>query len=202
MTTWLPSRPLLLASTSPTRRRLLTQGGLEPDVEAPTIDERHVEESMNGAPHRHVAAALALAKARDVSGRNPGRYVLGADQTLTCEGRAFHKPSGPDEAIEQLLALSGRKHVLRSAAAVVLDGVLLAAIEGVAVLTMRPLSRAEIADYVAAAGEEATSSVGAYRIEGLGSRLFESVKGDRTTIMGLPFLPLLGELWRLNLVAR
>jgi septum formation protein len=202
MTTWLPSRPLLLASTSPTRRRLLVQAGLGPDVEAPAIDERHVEESLTGASRREVAAKLALAKAQDVSLRHPGRYVLGADQTLDCDGRAFHKPAGPEEAIDHLLALSGRKHVLHSAAAVVLDGNLLAAFDDQAVLTMRPLSRADIEQYVAAAGEEATSSVGAYRIEGQGGRLFESVEGAQSTIQGLPLLPLLGALWRLNLVSR
>jgi septum formation protein len=202
MTTWLPSRPLLLASTSPTRRRLLIEADLAPDVEAPAVDERLVEISLEGASRRDVAAALALAKAQDVSGRHPGRHVLGADQTLDCDGRSFHKPSGPEEAIEHLLALSGRKHVLHSAAVIVLDGNVLAAFDDQAVLTMRHMSRAKIAEYVAAAGDEATSSVGAYRIEGLGSRLFERVEGAQSTIQGLPVLPLLGALWRLNLVTR
>jgi septum formation protein len=190
---WLVPQPLLLASTSLTRRSLLENAGLPVDTDAPRIDERAIEADFAGDPD-HLAAALAAAKAREVSARHPGRLVLGADQTLTCEGRAFHKPADLDAARAQTAALAGRTHFLRSAAALVQDGAIIAQVESVAAMTMRPLDAAFIADYVAAMGPRATASVGAYQWEGLGVHLFDTVEGDHFTILGLPLTQLLAAL--------
>ncbi len=115
---WLPPEPLLLASTSATRRALLASAGLPVETQAPGVDERAVEDAAQGGPPDPPALArrLAAEKARAVSRRHPGRIVLGADQVLDCGGAVFHKPADREAAREQLKALAGRSHVLHSAA--------------------------------------------------------------------------------------
>ena len=141
-----------------------------------------------------IAALLARAKALSVSSRQPGKYVIGADQTLALGGRLFSKPTGRAQAAEQLRALAGRSHELHSAVAVVRDGKILFEAVAIAGMTMRRLGDAEIDVYLDQAGEAVTSSVGAYQLEGLGVHLFERIEGDYFTILGLPLLPLLAFL--------
>ena len=193
---WRAAEPLLLASTSETRRTLLEAAGLPVETEAPGVDERSIEADFlarDVAP-AEVALRLARAKAIAVSRRHPNRLVIGADQTLDCEGERFHKPADIAEASAHLARLAGRTHVLHSAAALARDGVLLSDSIEDARLTLRPLSPAAIARYVALAGERATQSVGAYQVEGLGIHLFERIEGDHAAILGLPLLPLLAAL--------
>ena len=92
---WLEAEPLILGSGSAARREMLTAAGLPVEVVKPEIDERAVEQPLieQGVPADQIAAALACAKALAVSRERPGRLVLAADQTLTCEGVAFHKPA-------------------------------------------------------------------------------------------------------------
>lgn len=198
---WRGEAPLLLASTSPTRRKLLESAGLIVDVQASDVDERAVEAA--GAHDGPPALALRLAreKALAVSRRRPERLVVGADQTLACKGKMFHKPLGRAAAGGQLAALSGRTHVLHSAFALAQGGAVLHhGIEG-AHMTMRDLNPEAIELYLDAAGEAAMQSVGAYQVEGLGIHLFERIEGDHTTILGLPLLPLLAALREKGLLA-
>jgi septum formation protein len=140
------------------------------------------------------AQALALAKANDVSPRWPGRLVLAADQMLDCEGDWFDKPADRAAAARQLVRLSGRTHRLISSAVLSRDGTIVWSATTMAELAVRPLSDAYIDDYLEAAGEGVLSSVGVYQIEGLGVQLFQSIRGDHFTILGLPLLPLLAFL--------
>jgi septum formation protein len=181
---------------------MLIEGiGLSVETEAPGIDERAVEAA--GAHDGPPALALRLAreKALAVSRRRRDRLVVGADQTLACKGKMFHKPLDRAAAGEQLAALSGRTHVLHSAFALAQDGAILHhGIEG-AHMTMRDLSADAIALYLDAAGEAAMQSVGAYQVEELGIHLFERIEGDHSTILGLPLLPLLATLREEGLLA-
>ena len=198
---WRGGAPLLLASTSETRLKLLESAGLVVEVQAPRLDERAVEAagSHDGPPA--LALRLAREKALAVTRRHPNRIVVGADQTLACRGKLFHKPSDHGEAGEQLAALSGRTHVLHSAFVVAWRGAV--AHHGIesAHLTMRDLSADAIELYLDMAGEGALRSVGAYQVEGLGIHLFERIEGDHSTILGLPLLPLLAALRGMNLLA-
>lgn len=193
---WRGGKPLLLASTSSTRRVLLQGAGLPVETEAPGVDERAVEAAAlaEGAGPAEVARRLACAKALAVSRRNPDRVVVGADQTLACEGRLFHKPADAAEARAHLVRLAGRAHVLRAAVALARDGTVLSDVVQDARLVMRPFSPSAIERYVALAGEGATRSVGGYQVEGIGIHLFERIEGDHATILGLPLLPLLAAL--------
>ena len=136
-----------------------------------------------------------------MSAKNPGRHVIGADQTLALGDRLFSKPSGRAQAAEQLRLLAGNSHALHSAVAVARDGKIVFADVSIAKMSMRPLSDSEISAYLDAAGAAVTTSVGAYQLEGLGVHLFERIEGDHFTILGLPLLPLLKFLRRERLLA-
>lgn len=193
---WLAEVPLVLASGSTTRRDMLWAAGIPVETIKPGIDEREVEQPLRqeGASEDAIAGALACAKALAVSLANPERFVLGADQTLACEGVAHHKPADLAAARAQLAALSGRTHQLHSAFVLARNGEIVAEGMQSATLTMRPLSEAFIASYVATAGSAILSSVGGYQLEGLGGQLFETVESDHFTVLGLPLLAVLQAL--------
>ena len=187
---------LILASQSPFRRMLMENAGLAFQAQAAEIDERAAEAALaasNPTP-QEVAVALAIEKAKDVAGRNPGALVIGSDQTLSLEGRVFHKPADMAEAKGHLIAMSGRTHSLNCGIALVRDGETLWTHISIAHMTMRPLSEAFIDRHLARVGTRVLASVGAYQLEGEGVQLFERIDGDYFTILGLPMLPLLAKL--------
>jgi septum formation protein len=194
MTLWRGKRPLILASQSSARQALLANAGIDFEAVPADIDEREIQLAFGLSAPGDIAALLARRKALAVSARQPGRFVVGADQTLARGARLFVKPSGRTQAAEQLRALAGGSHELYSAVAVARDGAIL--FEGVFIarMTMRQLGEREISAYLDEAGEAVTTSVGAYQLEGLGVHLFERIEGDHFTILGLPLLPLLAFL--------
>jgi nucleoside triphosphate pyrophosphatase len=191
MTLWRGKEPLILASQSHARQVLLANAGINFESEPAAIDERQIQQKSNLSTPGDIAALLAREKCLFVSRRRPGRYVVGADQTLALGTRLFTKPSGRTQAAEQLRALAGRSHELYSAVAVARDGKILFEKIVIARMSMRALSEAEIGAYLGEAGATVTSSVGAYQLEGLGVHLFERIEGDHFTILGLPMLALL-----------
>lgn len=197
---WRSERPVLLASASPTRRRLLAAAGLPVEPEEPGVDERALQESLGLTEPKAVARALAEAKALSVSARNPDRFVIGADQVLVCEGEIMSKPEDAAAAHRHLARLQGRTHVLHVGVAIARAGMVEAEFSESARLTMRPLDDRAIARYLDLAGLAATRSVGAYEIESLGIHLFQEIEGEHTTILGLPLLPLLAALRRLGVL--
>jgi septum formation protein len=191
MTIWRGTKPLILASQSPARQVLLANAGIAFEAIPAGIDERAVQLGSGLSSPSEIAALLAREKAVAVSLRHPGRFVVGADQTLALGERLFSKPAGRSPAAEQLRALAGCTHELHSAVTVARDGETLFADAAIARMTMRPLDDAAISAYLDAVGAAVTSSVGAYQLEGLGIHLFERIDGDHFTILGLPLLPLL-----------
>jgi septum formation protein len=200
MTIWRGKDPLILASQSRARQMLLANAGISFEAVPADIDERSVQKNSGLSAPGEIASLLAREKACFVSSKNPGRYVIGADQTLALGNRLFSKPAGRAQAAEQLRLLAGCMHELHAAVAVACDGKVLFSDVSVARLTMRALSGAEIRAYLDEAGEAVTSSVGAYQLEGLGVHLFDRFEGDHFTILGLPLLPLLAFLRRERLL--
>jgi septum formation protein len=189
--------PLILASGSKIRARLLEAAGLAFIVEPPGLDESAMRQALSGdaiLEAQDVAEVLARAKAEAVSDLAPGAIVIGADQVLKLGDQILSKPDGMETARAELLDLSGRSHSLHTAVAIARGGEALWAYSDSATLVMRKLTPAFIGRYLAAAGEEVLNSVGAYQVEGLGLQLFEKIDGDYFSILGLPLLPLLDAL--------
>jgi septum formation protein len=191
---------LVLASKSASRSALLAGAGLDFDTEPSRVDERAVEEPLlaAGADPGAVALHLAEAKALDVATRRPGDLVLGADQTLGLGNERFVKPADVAEAREHLLRLRGRTHELHSALVLARDGEVAWRHVSVARMTMRTFTDGFLDRYLATVADEVTTTVGCYRLEVPGIRLFEAIDGDYFTILGLPLLPLLAELRHLG----
>jgi septum formation protein len=194
MTIWRGKQPLILASQSRARQMLLANADISFDAVPADIDERSVQKNSGLSAPGEIAGLLAREKACFVSSKNPGRYVVGADQTLALGNRLFSKPAGRAQAADQLRLLAGNTHELHSAVAVARDGKIVFSDVVVARMTMRRLDESEIEAYLDQAGQAVTTSVGAYQLEGLGAHLFKRIDGDHFTILGLPLLPLLAFL--------
>lgn len=201
MTVWRERQPLILASQSAVRKSLLVNAGIAVETVPADIDERGIQDRSGLKNPGEIAALLAGEKAKFISGKHPGRYVVGADQTLALGERFFSKPANRAAASAQIATLSGQAHELHSAVSVTKDGMALFSHVSVARMTMRALTDAEIAAYIEEAGDAVTSSVGAYQLERTGAHLFERIEGDHFTILGLPLLPLLAFLRSRNLLA-
>lgn len=194
--------PLVLASRSQARVRLLAEAGITAEAVPADLDERAVERPLaeSGVGPAEIALALAEAKARATAALRPGAIVIGCDQTLDLNGTKFDKAPDIAAARAQLSLLCGRTHVLHSAIAVLTpDGGLWRHVSD-ARLTMRSFSAAFLDEYVAAEGEALTGTVGAYRLEGRGIQLFSAIEGDYFTILGLPLLALTERLRTLGVL--
>ena len=192
------SRPLILASSSPVRARLLRSAGLCFDVVPGRIDEAALRAGLQaeGAAPRDVADALAEAKARKVSARHPGVLVLGCDQILAHDGAVLSKPADRDGAVAQLRRLRAQTHRLFSAAVLCADGAPIWRHVGEARLTMRDFSDSFLAGYVARNWPGLADTVGGYKLEEEGVRLFARVEGCHFAVLGLPLIELLTQLAR------
>jgi len=173
---------LVLASSSPRRRQLLAEAGLEFDVVRPPIEEpARFPQDVSPAAR---AEALAYFKARSVAERQPDACVLGADTLVAVAGRVLGKPADRLEAERMLRTLSGTRHV-------VITGVALLGPDGMrkissdsTYVTMRPLSEREIAAYLDS-GEWA-GKAGAYAIQESADRFVVKVEGSFSNVVGLP----------------
>jgi len=201
MPLWLDSRPLVLASKSDVRAKVLAAAGLRLEIRPAHIDERAVEAEAAAEDAVAAARVLARAKAMNVATAVPGRVVLGADQTLALGAQRFSKPANRTAAREQLQNLRGKTHTLHSALALVRDNEVLFEHADTARLSMRAFSDRFLDDYLGLAGDAALRSVGGYQIEGAGIHLFERIEGDYFTILGLPLMPLLDFLRQEGFVA-
>jgi septum formation protein len=188
---------VVLASQSGTRKALLEGAGVGFTALSPGVDEDSVKQELlaRHASPREIAGALAERKAMRISAERQADLVIGADQTLEFDGGLYDKVATLDAARERLRLLRGRTHRLEAAVAVARAGAVIWRETATAALTMRDFSDDFLEDYLAREADGLLSSVGCYRLEGLGAQLFSQVDGDYFAILGLPMLGLL-ELFR------
>jgi septum formation protein len=186
--------PLVLASRSPARARLLRAAGLAFTQAEALVDEASLRETLRaeGVLVEDAAVALAEVKAGFVARRSPpDAIVLGADQLLEVEGEWLEKPADAAAARRQLDRLRGRRHRLVSGLVAFRGGGRIWHHVDVARLWVRACSDDFLDAYVAAAGPDILGCVGAYQLEGLGAQLMARVEGAHFTVQGLPLLPVL-----------
>jgi len=187
---------LILASTSSIRRQMLDAAGVIYQAVGPKVDEDQLKLGMSD-PH---AIALRLAESKALS--VPGEWVIGSDSVVRCGSRLFSKPRDRDEAAEHLRFFSGKPMELTSAVALGRGGSIDWSVSDSAVLHVRALSEAFIADYLDAEWPEVGYTVGVFRLEGRGVHLFDRIDGDHFTILGMPLIPLLCALRARGLLAQ
>jgi len=193
---------LILASRSAARRSLLTQAGVQYSATDAGVDEDAIKDASGHLSPAELAVELAAAKALAVSRGDPEAWVLGADQTLEFDRGLISKAATLEEARARLAAMRGRSHYLHSGLALARNGSVVWSSVDTATMKVRAFSDAFLQSYLQKEGDALLSVVGSYRLEGLGSQLFEAVEGDYFTVLGLPLWPLLNELRRVGVISQ
>ncbi|ESQ90544.1 septum formation protein Maf [Asticcacaulis sp. AC460] len=192
---------LILASGSASRAALLTGAGISFTKIPADLDEDAIKDDglARGMSPKAIALKLAEAKALHVSARNPG-LVLGGDQVLQLEKDLISKSHTMDDARDLLKRMSGKTHYLHGGLALAEGGHIVWSTVESAEMHVRRLSDDYIDGYLERAGDKILSSVGCYQLEGEGVHLFEAIRGDYFTVLGLSLFPLLAQLRHMRIV--
>lgn len=189
-------KPILLASGSEIRANLLRNAAVPFEIQIARVDEESIRASLEAeqASPRDIADTLAEMKARKISEKRPEALVIGCDQVLDYRGQVFSKPETPEDARDQLQRLRNDRHALLSAVVIYEAGQPVWRHIGQVRLQMRDFSDAYLAGYVERNWESIRHSVGGYKLEEEGVRLFNKIEGDYFTVLGLPLIEMLNYL--------
>ena len=182
---------LILASRSSIRAKLMNNAGIKFSIKPSDIDEIKVKTKQKGRSAQDIALILADAKAHKISAIETNSIIIGVDSVLVCDGKMYDKPETIEDVKKRLVLLRGKTHQLISSICVKKNMSTIWKYEDRADLTMYQLSDVFIDEYVNKYGPMVMGSVGAYRLEAEGIQLFEQIKGDYFTILGIPLQPLI-----------
>ena len=179
---------IILASKSGVRKKILDDHKIDCEVIVSNVDEDEVKLSLlaEGADPKLISKNLAEIKSIKVSSKNPDRLVLGADSVISLDNELINKPKSRTEALNILKKLNNYKHYLISSVCISKNGAMIWNHTDISELKMKNLSEKDLIEYLDKIKTETLLAYGVYQVEAEGLSLFEYIKGDRNSIMGLP----------------
>ena len=179
---------IILASKSGVRKQILDKYNIDNEVIVSNVDEDEIKQSLliEGANPLSVSKNLAEIKSIKVSNKAPDKLVLGADSVISLNGELINKPNSREEAFKILKKLNNSKHYLISSVCISKNGAMIWNHSDTSELKMKNLKDEELLKYLSKIETKILLAYGVYQIESDGLQLFEYVKGDRNSIMGLP----------------
>jgi len=179
---------IILASKSGVRKKILDKYKIENEVIISNVDESEIKESLiaSGADPLEISKNLAEIKSTQVSNKHPDQLVLGADSVISLNNELINKPNSREEALKILKKLNNSKHNLISSVCISKNGSMIWNHSDSSELKMKNLEEVELIDYLAKIETKTLLAYGVYQIEADGLELFEYIKGDQDSIMGLP----------------
>jgi len=191
---------LILASKSGVRKQILDNNNIDNEVIVSNVDEDEIKQSLlaEGANPLTISKNLAEIKSIKVSNKKPNRLVLGADSVISLNEELINKPSSREEALKILKKLNNSKHYLISSACISKNGSMIWNHTESSELKMKNLTEVELSKYLSKIETKTLLAYGVYQIEANGLELFEYVKGDKDSIMGLPIKEIKSYIEQLN----
>ena len=189
---------IILASKSGVRKEILDKYKIDCDVLVSNVDEDEVKNSLlaEGADPILISKNLAELKSIKVSNQNPDRLVLGADSVISLNDELINKPKSRDEALKILRKLNNSKHYLVSSVCISKNGSMIWNHTDTSELKMKKFAEKDLKEYLDRIKTETLLAYGVYQIEASGLELFEYIKGDRDSIMGLPIKEIMNYIKR------
>ena len=191
---------IILASKSGVRKEILDKHNIENEVIVSNIDEDEVKESLlgEGADPLSISKNLAEIKSIKVSNNNPDRYVLGADSVISLNDELINKPNSREEAFRILKKLNNSVHYLISSVCISKNGAMIWNHSVSSELKMKNLNDSELHSYLNKIDTKTLIAYGVYQVEADGLELFEYIKGDKDSIMGLPIKEIINYIKKLK----
>ena len=191
---------IILASKSGVRKKILDNYKIENDVIISNVDEDEIKKSLlaEGAGPLEISKNLAEIKSTQVSKKNPDQLVLGADSVISLNNELINKPNSREEALEILKKLNNSKHNLISSVCISKNGSMIWNHSDISELRMKSLQEAELKEYLSKIETKTLLAYGVYQIEADGLELFEYIKGDQDSIMGLPIKDIINYINQYN----
>ena len=179
---------IILASKSGVRKEILNKYKIENEVIPSNVDEDEIKDSLlaEKASPLEISKNLAEIKSIQVGKKNPDRLVLGVDSVISLNNELINKPNSRDEALEILKKLNNSTHYLISSACISKNGSMVWNHSDSSELKMKNLNESELSKYLKKIETKTLLAYGVYQIEASGLDLFEYIKGNQDSIMGLP----------------
>ena len=179
---------IILASGSGVRKKILDKYNIQSDVIVPNVDEDQIKDSLlaKSATPLIISKNLAELKSIKISNKNPNQLVLGADSVISLNNKLINKPKSRKEALEILKELNNSRHYLISSVCISKNGAMIWNHSDQSELKMKNFKEKELIQYLDKIATETLLAYGVYQVEADGLNLFEYIKGDKDSIMGLP----------------